>query len=134
MPKQTTKSVIKMMTKNKIIALSALVLAVLTACGPRESAVRAGTPAEVHNDSTVKTIIVDVRTPEEYAGDGHADCSVNYPLDQFAQHVDELKAYDKVVLVCRSGSRAGRALGILEDAGYTKAENAGPWQNAPCAH
>ena len=28
-------------------------------------------------------IIVDVRTTEEWEFDGHAECSVNYPLDQF---------------------------------------------------
>lgn len=119
--------------RNKVTVLSALLFAALTACGPRESTVVESAQPIVQKDSTSKTIIVDVRTPEEYAGDGHADCSVNYPLDQFAQHIDELKGYDKVVLVCRSGNRAGRALSMLVDAGYTKAENAGAWQDAPCS-
>lgn len=122
-----------MNNQNKIKVFSALLFAVLTACGPRESNVVESKQPVVQKDSTSKTIIVDVRTPEEYAGDGHANCSVNYPLDVFAQHIDELKAYDKVILVCRSGNRAGRALNMLVDAGYSKAENAGAWQDAPCA-
>ena len=123
-----------MKNRNRITVFSALLLAVLTACGPRESNLQENTKPIVQKDSTNKIIIVDVRTPEEYTGDVHADCTVNYPLDQFAQHIDELKGYDKVVLVCRSGNRAGRALNMLVDAGYSKAENAGAWQDAPCAH
>lgn len=81
----------------------------------------------------LKQIIVDVRTPEEWNGDGHADCSVNYPLDSFGSKIEELKKYDKVILVCRSGARAGAAKKQLLDAGYTKeVENLGPWQNIKC--
>jgi phage shock protein E len=81
----------------------------------------------------MKTIIVDVRTPEEWQFDGHAPCSVNYPLGpEFAAKIDSLKAYDKVVLVCRSGARAGSAKAMLESAGFKNVENKGPWQNIQC--
>lgn len=80
----------------------------------------------------MKTIIVDVRTPNEWQYDGHADCSVNMPLDQLASKIEELKAYDKVVLVCRSGARAGSAKNMLENAGIKEVENLGPWQNINC--
>jgi len=80
-----------------------------------------------------KQIIVDVRTTEEWEMDGHAACSVNYPLDEFDDKIDELKAYDKVILVCRSGNRAGIAKAKLMHAGFTKdVENLGPWQNVSC--
>jgi rhodanese-related sulfurtransferase len=123
-----------MNNQNRITVVSALLFAALTACGPRESQVQENTRSIVQKDSTAKIIIVDVRTPEEYSGDGHADCTVNYPLDEFVQHIEELKDYDKVILVCRSGNRAGRALNMLVEAGYSKAENAGAWQDAPCVH
>ncbi len=81
----------------------------------------------------LKQIIVDVRTPEEWNGDGHADCSVNYPLDSFGSKIEELKKYDKVIIVCRSGARAEAAKKQLLDAGYTKeVENLGAWQNIKC--
>lgn len=83
--------------------------------------------------TNVKQIIVDVRTPEEWDMDGHADCSVNYPLDEFDSKIEELKQYDKVILVCRSGNRANVAKAKLMNAGYTKEiENLGPWQNVTC--
>ena len=79
----------------------------------------------------LKQIIVDVRTVEEWEHDGHADCTVNYPLDSFAGKMEELKKYDKIIMVCRSGNRAGIAKQQLINAGYTKEiENLGAWQNA----
>ena len=72
---------------------------------------------------STNTIIVD---------DGHAACSVNYPLDIFQTKIDSLKKFDKVVLVCRSGNRANTALHMLEDAGFKEVINMGPWQNVVC--
>jgi phage shock protein E len=83
-------------------------------------------------ENKMKTIIVDVRTTGEWDYDGHADCSVNIPLDKLQGRIDELKAYDKVVLVCRSGARAGSAKQMLEGAGIANVENLGPWQNITC--
>lgn len=40
---------------------------------------------------TKHEIIVDVRTPEEWEYDGHANCSVNYPLDELSGKIEELK-------------------------------------------
>lgn len=85
------------------------------------------------NQSRMKTIIVDVRTPREWQLDGHADCSVNYPLDDLEAHIEALKAYDKVVLVCRSGGRASYAQQILQQAGIKNVENLGAWQNVKCS-
>lgn len=83
--------------------------------------------------TSIKEIIVDVRTPEEWNEDGHVNCSVNYPLDQFESKIDELKNYTKITLVCRSGNRAGIAKAKLIKAGYkNEVENAGAWQNISC--
>lgn len=79
-----------------------------------------------------KTIIVDVRTTEEWDQDGHADCSVNYPLDELGAKIETLKAYDKVIVVCRSGNRAGSAKMMLEEKGVKNVENQGAWQNIAC--
>ena len=77
-----------------------------------------------------KEIVVDVRTEEEFEMDGHAEGSVNYPLDQIQNKIEDLKKYDHVILVCRSGNRAGIAKNISEQAGIKNVENMGPWQNA----
>ena len=80
-------------------------------------------------NTKMKQIIVDVRTIEEWNNDGHADCTVNYPMDTFESKIEELKKYDKVIIVCRSGNRAGIAKQKLLDAGYSKeVENLGAWQ------
>lgn len=77
-------------------------------------------------------VIVDVRTIGEWQ-DGHADCSVNYPLNEFGNHIEELKKYDKVIVVCRSGNRAGTAKKMLESAGFKNVENKGSWKNVKCS-
>ena len=87
------------------------------------------------SSDTMKTnneIIVDVRTPEEWEYDGHANCSVNYPLDELSGKIEELKKYDHIVLVCRSGGRASVAQRQLESAGIKNVENKGAWQNVTC--
>ena len=60
--------------------------------------------------------LVDVRTPVEF-GSVHVEGATNVPLDQLASRLDEVVAHAggrRVVLVCRSGQRAQKALEILE--------------------
>ncbi len=54
--------------------------------------------------------LLDVRTPAEYDA-AHIAGSYNVPLAQLREHRDELSRHldDEVVLVCRSGARAGQA-------------------------
>jgi rhodanese-related sulfurtransferase len=79
-----------------------------------------------------KTIIVDVRTVAEWNNDGHADCTVNYPLDELSTKIETLKAFEKVTVVCRSGNRADAAKELLERSGIKNVENKGAWQNIAC--
>lgn len=64
-------------------------------------------------------VILDVRTPKEYA-DGHVAGAVNISSDELESRLGELEAdRDRdVVVYCRTGHRAGIALGILEKAGF----------------
>jgi rhodanese-related sulfurtransferase len=112
-----------------IVALSVFVLAQCNSQPKKAETME----TNITTKAGLKQIIVDVRTPEEWNEDGHANCSVNYPLDSFEDKIDELMQYDKVILVCRSGNRAGVAKNQLISAGYTKeVENKGPWQNLTC--
>jgi phage shock protein E len=88
---------------------------------------------QINNSNTkdMNTIIVDVRTVAEW-NEGHPDCAVNFPLDIIETKAEELKKYDKVILVCRSGARAGNAKMQLEALGVKNIENLGAWQNAKC--
>ena len=77
----------------------------------------------------MKTIVVDVRTTDEFNLDGYAEGSVNYPLDKIETYIDNLRQFDKVILVCRSGNRANIARSILLQSGISNIENQGAWQN-----
>jgi len=54
-------------------------------------------------------LIVDNRRAEEFA-EGHVPGSRNIPLGTEGAHAEELKAYSKVYMYCRSGRRAQTAL------------------------
>lgn len=68
-------------------------------------------------------MVVDVRTPGEFAT-AHIRGSYNVPLDLLTEHTVDLAARmdDHVVLVCQSGSRAGRACTALHEAGFVAAD------------
>jgi rhodanese-related sulfurtransferase len=76
-------------------------------------------------------MLIDVREPDEYA-QGHAPGSTLIPLGQLEKRLDELKgSKDKpIALICRSGSRSGKAQQILEKAGFSKAVNVDGGLNA----
>jgi len=72
--------------------------------------------------SADKTMVVlDVRTPKEFA-EGHVPGAINISHDQLEGRLSELDAdRDRdVVVYCRSGHRAGLALGMLEKAGFKR--------------
>ena len=62
--------------------------------------------------------LLDVRTPAEYET-AHVPGSWNVPLAQLREHRDELARHldDEVVLICRSGARAGQAEQALAGVG-----------------
>jgi len=121
----------KLKTKFQLLSTALLAL-VFSSCNLSNSKTIKNESKKNISMTTTKEIIVDVRSPEEYQFDGHADCSVNYPLDQIQNKVDELKQFDHVILVCRSGARAGVAQRQLQNAGIKNIENKGAWQNILC--
>ena len=72
-------------------------------------------------------LIVDVRSPKEFKA-GHAKKSKNIPLNELNSKTASLKGKE-VILVCKSGGRAGMAKSILKKEGII-AHNLGPWQKA----
>jgi rhodanese-related sulfurtransferase len=67
-------------------------------------------------------LVVDVRKPEEFAA-GHIVNARNVALEKLQQGDDAIgKKKDKILLtVCDTGSTAGRAAGLLRQAGYPNA-------------
>jgi rhodanese-related sulfurtransferase len=72
--------------------------------------------------------LVDVRTEEEFQS-GHVEASVNIPLDQVADRLEEFEGKTAIVVFCRSGSRSGMAKAILAQAGISNVTNGGTWQD-----
>ena len=73
-----------------------------------------------------EALIVDVRTPEEFA-DGHYPGAINIPHETILDGLNQLgvTADIAVILYCRSGNRSGQAEHVLQQKGFTKARNAG---------
>lgn len=66
-----------------------------------------------------KTVVVDVRTAEEFAN-GHLRDAKNIPLADFGSRIGELdKSKGKsVVVICQTGTRADKAIKLLQAAGF----------------
>ena len=73
-----------------------------------------------------EALIVDVRTPEEFA-DGHYPGAINIPHETILDGLNQLgvTADIAVILYCRSGNRSGQAEQALHEKGFTEARNAG---------
>lgn len=66
-------------------------------------------------------VILDVRTPEEYA-QGHIDKSVNYDWngDSFFDQIAGLRKKDPVYVYCYSGGRSGEAAAAMRKKGFSR--------------
>lgn len=73
-----------------------------------------------------KGTIVDVRTIGEYQG-GHVTGSLNIPLNEVPDRIDELKNLESpLILCCASGNRSGQATAFLSAHGI-QCVNGGSW-------
>jgi rhodanese-related sulfurtransferase len=101
---------------------SVIVLATIAGCS--------SAPAETVELSS-DTILIDVRTPEEYAG-GYLDGSTMLDLSggQFAETLPTLDPEAEYAVYCRSGSRSGQAAAMMEEAGFENVIDLGSMENA----
>ena len=76
--------------------------------------------------ATAKEVVIDVRTPQEYAS-GHIDGAINIDHTLIGQEIGKAKVAkdDTVILYCRSGRRSELAMETLQKMGYSKAVNYG---------
>ena len=75
-----------------------------------------------------KKIVIDVRRPDEYTK-GHAEASINIPLQEMEQRLNEIKKITRpVVVVCGGGSRNVKAFELLKKHGI-KSEAGGGWKD-----
>lgn len=110
------------MVARKVLAALCLAL-MLTGCTSLDSAgytqvssEKAAQLMEEYDDE----IVLDVRTPEEYA-EAHIPGAINVPNEEIGEDaVAQLPDKDQLILVyCRSGNRSKQAAQKLADQGYT---------------
>jgi sulfur-carrier protein adenylyltransferase/sulfurtransferase len=66
-------------------------------------------------------LVLDVRTPGEYAGaSGHIEGALLIPVHELGQRIAELEPYRgyTIVAYCRSGNRSGKAAATLTAQGF----------------
>ena len=71
-----------------------------------------------------KGLLVDVRTPEEFA-EGHIAGATNMDIhgENFEKQLGELDKGKAVYVYCRSGGRSGRAAGMMHKLGFAEVYN-----------
>jgi len=75
-------------------------------------------------------ILVDVRTPEEYAA-GHIRTAINIPLDIIATSPPTADKDALIILYCKSGRRSAAAMEKLKEQGYRGVIDFGSMANWP---
>lgn len=102
------------------------VVAVLMVVGACRVHAQATTSEQAHRWVDDGALLLDVRTPEEFAA-GHVEGAVNIPVQNLAERMAEVGPQDRpVVVYCRSGARSARATAMLKEAGYQQLLDLGP--------
>lgn len=114
-------------------------LTVLGACQAKENAALVDLGAKEFSEQLKlkkdTALLVDVRTPEEFAS-GHlaGALSIDFNGPGFAESVAKLPKDKEVYLYCRSGRRSKAAMPIFLKAGYKTVTNLTPgilgWESA----
>ncbi len=118
---------IKTRTQRQFLWLTTLLFAVLLSLSARAEQM---VPEVALTKVAQGAMLVDVRTPEEYA-EGHLPEAVNIPFEQIAEAFAKqgIAKDTPVVVYCRSGRRSGIAKESLEKAGYQEVYNGGGYDS-----
>lgn len=90
------------------------------------------------NENNAGFIILDVRTPSEYAA-GHIEGAINIDFysSEFEEMVKALDRDDTYLVYCRSGNRSGQARDLMGELGFAEVYNLSgginAWQDAGLA-
>lgn len=105
-----------------ILALSVLVAA--CSSDTTTQSIELVSPAEaaqVIADDPADLVVLDIRTPEEFAQARLADATlVDFYEDDFAAQLDTLDKDVPYVVYCNSGNRSSEAVKTMEDLGFVE--------------
>lgn len=76
--------------------------------------------AEIQNNPPDDLVILDVRTPQEFAA-GHVEGAImiDFYAEDFAQQIAELDPDVPYLLYCNSGNRSGQTVPLLHELGFS---------------
>lgn len=72
--------------------------------------------------SSPNLLVVDVRTPQEYA-QGHLKGAINIPLSDLPLRIGGLDPNKPILVYCQTGYRSAQASAVLVKAGFTQVYN-----------
>ena len=108
------------MKKSKFILLFFVVTFSMNFCSKKVDVISMNEFQEKILDQ--KTIVLDVRTEEEYFGPlGHIEGAILIPINELENRLVELDEYrdETIYVVCRSGNRSGFGKDILNNNNFT---------------
>lgn len=99
---------------SKLAALALITATLLSGCSSPESA------AEDNKIFETYAAVIDVRTVEEFNG-GHLSKAILISVEppDFSGKISELDKSADYFIYCRSGNRAGQAIEIMKELGFT---------------
>lgn len=110
----------------KMFLAIALLLVFAAGCAGTDAGAKSGIrqvsaddAASIQAEPPADLVILDVRTPEEFAA-GHLEGAVmiDFYREDFADQLAELDSEVPYLLYCRSGNRSGQTTKIMEDLGF----------------
>ncbi|MDR3583353.1 MAG: rhodanese-like domain-containing protein [Candidatus Pacebacteria bacterium] len=73
------------------------------------------------NEGKENFIILDIRTPQEFAGGSLPDArNLDFYAGDFVQKLSELGKENTYLIFCRSGNRSKAALGMMQQLGFNE--------------
>ncbi|QWC84001.1 rhodanese-like domain-containing protein [Nocardioidaceae bacterium] len=97
----------------------------LAACGGESAQEIAPADALVFIEQNAEAVVLDVRTPQEFAA-GHLPDAVNVSLaDDFEEQIADLDQDATYVVYCTTGVRSAEASSIMVEQGFTAVVDAG---------
>jgi len=108
------------------IALVAISTITLGACSSSDAS-----SSRVDAVVIAESMIIDVRTPEEYVA-GHLDGATLIDIKDasFDAKIAELDPNASYIIYCRSGNRSAQAVERMKEAGFTNLTDLGSLENA----
>jgi len=111
-----------------ILAVTTISMSVISCTSPAIKGITAQEAFDLiqENEGNPDFIIIDVRTPEEFAV-GHLESALNTNLNSgnFSADINKLDKNKTYLIYCRSGSRSAKAASIMEDLGFREVNDMG---------